>query len=132
MITMESLSSMPSSFRVISDDLGPYYDQAIISGVDKVTRGLARQIPKVEAYAQQNAPWSDITGAARAGLTADVIATGEEAILTLSHSVSYGVWLELIQNGKYAIILPTLEALGRDVAIAAGGEFMGAGGGAFL
>jgi hypothetical protein len=48
---------------------------------------------------------------------------GEEfGVLTidLSYSVDYGYWLEVIENGKFAIIMPTLEALGPEILDAAG------------
>lgn len=76
---------------------------------------------EVEAYAQQNAPWSDITGDARAGLTAEVgVDPGGFVTITLGHTVEYGIWLELIQDGAFAIIMPTLEHLGPKILRDAG------------
>ena len=35
----------------------------------------------------------------------------QEAITTyLSHGISYGKWLELCNQGKYAIIMPAMQA----------------------
>lgn len=65
----------------------------------------------VEEYAQVNAPWQDRTGDARSGLTAEVSHSAGDIVLTLGHTVDYGLWLEVIQNGKFAIIIPTLEAM---------------------
>jgi hypothetical protein len=62
-------------------------------------------------YAQENAPWQDVTGDARAGLKSLVVddpASGRYR-LYLGHGVSYGVYLELSNGGQFAIIIPTLQ-----------------------
>lgn len=63
----------------------------------------------VEEYARTNAPWEDRTGDARAGLKASVEHGGGDVTLTLEHTVEYGLWLEVIQNGRFATIMPTIE-----------------------
>lgn len=66
--------------------------------------------PVLETEAKNNAPWTDRTGNARQGLNGfaeDVSATLVE--IYLAHKMDYGVWLELKNSGRYAIILPTLE-----------------------
>lgn len=78
-------------------------------GLAAFTKGFARQ---VEQYAKDNAPWEDRTGDARDGLKA----IGEQRLttytITLYHTTSYGLWLEVRWDGKYAIIVPTLEVMG--------------------
>lgn len=67
--------------------------------------------PVLETEAKNNAPWNDRTGNARQGLNGfaeDVSATIVE--IYLAHKMDYGVWLELKNSGRYAIILPTIEA----------------------
>jgi hypothetical protein len=80
-----------------------------MAGMAAFTKGFAAQ---VEDYAKTNAPWNDRTGDAREGLTA----VGEQRLvrytITLYHTADYGIWLEVRWDGKYAIILPTLEAMG--------------------
>lgn len=71
---------------------------------------LKEMAPHILDYAQTNAPWSDITGAARKGLEVDVSEEEDVVVLTLYHTVDYGLWLEVIQSGKWGIIMPTLEA----------------------
>src|SRR5262245_15447723 len=82
------------------------------AGLAAFTTGFAR---RVEQYAKENAPWEDRTGDARQGLKA----TGEQRLvyyaITLFHTVDYGIWLEVRWDGKYAIILPTLEAMGPEL-----------------
>jgi len=64
----------------------------------------------LEAYAKANAPWHDRTSNARQTLFSVVDVEKERVILYLSHGMEYGVFLELCNAGRYAIILPTLEA----------------------
>lgn len=67
--------------------------------------------PLVEAYAKQNAPWTDRSGNARQGLAGLIEDLSETSVaLYLKHGMNYGIWLELKNQGRYAIILPTLEA----------------------
>lgn len=60
-------------------------------------------------YARENAPWADRTGNARAGLDTHVEWDGDTIVWQMFHTVDYGLWLETIQNGAFAIIMPTLE-----------------------
>ena len=87
---------------------------------------------KMESYAKANAPWTDRTANARQGLFYAVDAEGggevsgsanlggqeSEAIgvakdvvgLYVSHSMTYGKYLELCNAGKYAVVMRTMEA----------------------
>lgn len=60
-------------------------------------------------YARANAPWEDRTGDARAGLNVSVDSDGDSIVMQLFHTVDYGLWLEVIQSGRFAIIMPTLQ-----------------------
>jgi hypothetical protein len=95
--------------------------------IDTLTRGIASFVFKtldhmtvpvedfandLVTYARDNAPWQDRTGDARAGLIADVTIDNEELIIDLTHTVDYGIWLEIRWGGKYAIIIPTVETVG--------------------
>lgn len=64
----------------------------------------------MEQYAKKSAKWNDQTGNARNGLRGNVeIVPFKSYAATLSHSVPYGIWLEVRWAGKYAIITPTLR-----------------------
>ncbi len=64
-----------------------------------------------EAYAKENAPWTDRTGNARQSLWTEVRDLARDTVaLYLSHGVEYGVQLETRFGGRYAIIWPTMEA----------------------
>lgn len=70
---------------------------------------------QIESEMRSSAPWADRTGAARWGLTAYVDQSDGVVTMTLAHTVSYGFWLEVIQNGRFAILGPTMEAHGRRI-----------------
>lgn len=65
---------------------------------------------QLEASMKRNRPWTDRTGMAKATLRAVVTQPDQNTIrITLAHGVSYGIWLELAHEKKYAIVNPTLE-----------------------
>jgi hypothetical protein len=84
--------------------------------------------PMLEAYAKQNADWTDRTANARQSLagyvhdkppqdfggleypTPDEIAK-DIVMVYLSHGVEYGIYLETKYAGKYAVIWDSIEAL---------------------
>lgn len=74
------------------------------------------QAAKSETWMRTNAQWTDRTTNARNGL----FATTEELdrnswLLILSHSVSYGIWLEVANSGQYAIVRPGLLRAHREL-----------------
>lgn len=61
-----------------------------------------------------NAPWTDRTSAARNGLFTAVNKHGEgHYTIILSHSVHYGIWLEVKFSGRDAIVAPTVISQGQ-------------------
>lgn len=103
---------MADGLHIDHDSITPTLGYMVLNGRRNVTDRLQKAAKLIEAYAKANAPWADRTGAARAGLTTQVYSQGDEVILELAHSVDYGQWLELIQDGRFAVIMPTLEKLG--------------------
>jgi hypothetical protein len=96
--------------------------------------GKDHNIDEVEQIAQSmlddaksNAPWNDRTGAARDGLDVDVSEEGDEVVVTLMHTVDYGIWLETIQSGRFAIIMPTLEKYASEIQKAVAGGMLPGG-----
>jgi hypothetical protein len=93
-------------------------------GIAAATTGFAKE---VEAYAKEHASWEDRTGDARDGLKAQGQQRLTKYTITLYHTVDYGIWLEVRWDGKYAIILPTIEHMGHvlmerlDIALLATG-----------
>ena len=82
-------------------------------GIEEIALDFAIELVD---YAKANAPWSDRTGDARAGLDAQVEnGMRGDIVVTLFHTVDYGVWLEVRWGGKYAIIIPTVERKGPEL-----------------
>ena len=61
---------------------------------------------------KENAPWTDRTTAARNGLHTVNNFAAPKYELILSHTVPYGIWLEIANSGKYQIIMPTVRSQG--------------------
>jgi hypothetical protein len=68
---------------------------------------------QVEEIARQIAPWHDVTGAARAGLKGTAQRVGSDLVISLVHTVSYGIYLELgtVNMQPYPAIVPALEQI---------------------
>lgn len=66
-------------------------------------------------FAKEQAPWEDRTGDARAGLDTHVQWVGDTIVWELFHTVSYGLYLETRWNGKYSVIMPTLELFAPEI-----------------
>ncbi len=79
---------------------------------------MVRIASEIEAWAKANHPWNNITGDAEAGLTCKAEFTGAGVKVTLSHGVSYGIWLEVKYAGKWGVIEPALSAAYPDVMAA--------------
>ena len=83
------------------------YEKDLMAEIEDLLRRFA---PQIESYAKAMAPWQDRTGNARQTLFTVVEAQRDRVILYLSHQMSYGVYLELRWQGRYAIIMRTLQA----------------------
>lgn len=95
---------------------------------DRARSEMEHYADEIESYAQQNAPWDDRTGSARDGLVCEVTEEGGTLYLELAHTVDYGQWLEVIQSGRFAIIMPTLELFAGELFQDVGAHAIGSGG----
>ena len=68
---------------------------------------------KMKSYAQNNAPWVDRTGAARGRLNSYTQDRGDIIRIVVAHGVDYGIYLELANEKKYAIIPQTIQTVGQ-------------------
>lgn len=76
----------------------------------QVERSADRFSKKIEAWMRANAVWEDRTGDARRELRAEVVdMTGHAVLILLRHGVDYGVYLETMQAGRFAILGPALD-----------------------
>lgn len=114
---------MSESGAFFDDGIGPNLDRLGVGASERAVDAMLDIAPEVLEAAQYNAPWSDRTGTARAGLEVDVYEEGDSIWLELYHTVDYGLWLEVIQNGRFATIMPTLEAYASEIFAAAGATF---------
>ena len=69
---------------------------------------------KMQSYAQQNAKWTDRSGAARQRFKSGVERRESGYWIRLSYGVDYGIWLELAHEKKYAILPETIRAVGQE------------------
>lgn len=71
-----------------------------------------RRAAETETWLKRNAPWTDRTGAARVGLFAVPHhgATFEE--IYMAYSVNYGIWLEIANDQRFAVISPAMRIQG--------------------
>lgn len=85
----------------------------------KVNRNVALLMDYNAGYTtgwmKQNAPWTDDTAAARTGLTTIPLHLGTTHQLLMAYSVNYGIWLEVANSGKYAIITPAMRIVGEKI-----------------
>ena len=103
---------MAGGFFILFDTLTPALE---LLGVNNDWGEVDSIAESIVDDARANAPWSDRSGAARDGLETEVSEEGGEVVITLMHTVEYGYWLETIQSGRFAIIMPTLEKYAGEV-----------------
>lgn len=77
--------------------------------------------PQVESFMKTNAPWTDRTSNARNGLAAKAISSGTNFAIVCFHQMPYGPWLEVSNDGRYRVIIPTIINQGREVMISVQG-----------
>ena len=83
-------------------ELTEAYVAAIHRGVLAIAKSYA---PEIENWMKANAPWTDRTGNARQSLYTEVNQVVNSMVeLVLSHGMSYGVYLELCNQGRWGII----------------------------
>lgn len=113
-----SLQRGLEQLRINVAALGPHFDEHIDRLCDEA-------VVEGPIYMRGHARWRDdtgnrkdrIPGAARAGLHAFrsqsplTFGHGHKEI-TFSHGVSYGIFLETKRNGKFAIIMQSVKAVG--------------------
>lgn len=85
----------------------------------KIELGIAAcfdlQATRSEFFLKTRAPWTDQTGNARSGLFTATKKEGNTFFLLLSHTMDYGIWLEVKDSGKYEIIVPALNDAAREL-----------------
>lgn len=86
------------------------YEKFVQAGLFAITEKGAVD---AEKFMRINAPWNDRTTNARNGLRARAVhQTNEKHSVVLFHTMPYGVWLEVVQDGKNQILWPTVMEFG--------------------
>lgn len=82
---------------------------------EQVAAVVEFQAARGEAYMKSHAPWTDRTSAARNGLftLAFHLPFVRHEIL-FSHAVHYGIWLEIANDERFAILLESMRVTGED------------------
>lgn len=87
------------------------YGDRVLTAVAAVAQRVATEM---QNQAKTDAPWTDRTGNARTGIfgTSEADFAARVVTIFLSHGaiIDYGIWLELANSGKYAVIMRTMEA----------------------
>jgi hypothetical protein len=74
---------------------------------------MVKRAADMEAWAKDNAPWTDRTGAARRELHTEVEENpGTIGTIVIAHGVEHGLWLEIAYGGRWAIITRTIDHWG--------------------
>ena len=68
-----------------------------------------------EGYMKQERPWTDRTAQARQRLTSYVSEVPKGYRINFVHGVTYGIFLELAHEKRFAILEPTLRLKGPEV-----------------
>lgn len=88
-------------------DLATEYARAIHTGVYLI---FQRYTGEIESWMKSNAPWTDRTGNARQTLYAEVTDLANRFVeLEIGQMMSYGIFLELANAGRYAILGPAID-----------------------
>lgn len=89
--------------------------QELFPKIDRAVKAVADfTATEGEAYMKTHAPWTDRTTNARNGLhTAASSPSRGKYEIVFSHTMHYGIYLELANSGRYEIIMPTVRHEGQ-------------------
>lgn len=78
--------------------------------IEVAKEAVGASMSEAEREGKLNAPWTDRTGNARASITGTLAERDGDIIRGhLYIGMSYGVYLELKNHGRYRIVWPTIE-----------------------
>ncbi len=92
------------------------YGDRVLTAVSAVAQRVATEM---QNEAKASATWTDRTGNARTGLfdtsEADFARKVVTIYLSQGTAIDYGIWLELANSGRYAVVMRTMEAHYQDL-----------------
>jgi len=107
---------MTTVFQCKTDDLSKGLERLTAKMVPTIMQYATFKALQIEADMKMNRPWTDRTMWARLTLTAKASRPDTNTIrITLSHGMYYGIFLELCNEKRYAIIAPTIRKFAPEV-----------------
>lgn len=82
------------------------FNERLLAGIIALSQDRAMLM---QADAKVGARWKDRTGHARNGLFGEVMVERNQIKTRIAHSMEYGIWLELCNHRRYAILEPTAK-----------------------
>lgn len=105
-----------SSFRWTSDNLTTNLRNATPRIHTAIWSAMEYQAMRSRNFMRSNASWTDRTANARNGLDAIPSREGTNGyVITLTHGVPYGIWLEVRWSGRYGIIPESVRQGGQEL-----------------
>lgn len=71
----------------------------------------AKYAADAESQMKAGRSWTDRTSVAVTGLFGRAIPQPDGVTIVIGHSATYGIYLELANGGRYAIVVPTLRTM---------------------
>ena len=103
---------MNEEFEWLSDPVEVF--GSMVDGYEAYIRAVIRDIcnyyvPQIEAWMKQNAKWEDQTGNARQTMYAELQEMLYTFIIRADYGMDYGVFLELANSGRFAVVAPAMD-----------------------
>lgn len=98
--------------------------ESVVEGLDKLDNNCTDKLDKyaeksglkMETYAKQNAMWENQTGQARRTIKGGKEWESNDKVdIFISGNMEYSPYLEYKNDGKYAILEPTVTALSKEI-----------------
>lgn len=102
-------------FKLDAESLLEGLERLTTNTKDKLDKYAEKSGLKMEAYAKENAPWENQTGQARRTLKGGKQWEGDKVNIYISGNMEYSPYLEYKNDGKYAILEPTVNKLSREI-----------------
>lgn len=94
---------------------GPGYSDYVHTKFLTGRRVAEARAEEAKQWMKDNAPWQDVTGDARRGLDVDVVQEDRifaQLIFHHDYKLNYPIYLELANQGRFAIIAPAIDYWG--------------------
>ncbi|WP_315114546.1 hypothetical protein [uncultured Clostridium sp.] len=103
-------------FKINFEDVVEGLSKLEIDTTGEIDKYADKSGMKLEAYAKKNAPWQNITGRARRTLKGGKEWSGSDKVdIYISGNMEYSTYLEYKNDGQYAILKPTIDALSKEI-----------------